>query len=561
MNPINMHAAAGLTLALAASFTPRTAAGIIESFWNQPFGGSFESADNWDGPVPDTTVTAVFDLDAQYPVLFWNGDALSDRVIVRDGHVTFWLTTGIQGTEPRFYDAVNPSFILPSVVVGDTATGLPSLTVRGGVLSSEYTIIGQAPGSLGTIDFDATNDLVPALVTQWHVHVGMQGTGVLNVTGPAAVGCGGAVLGSADSGIGEVTVSGGGAVLDCSGLLTVGKGGQGTLLVGDDGEVNCASAIIGQQPGANGQVTVTGIGSMLDIAGTLDVGLSGEGSVSVLDGGAMLTDGFATIGTFTQYPEGGGDGAVTVAGLASTWIHDGDLYVGYQASGTLDVLDGATVIASRGFVGTELGGSGVVTVNGPGSVLALSHDLEVTFGSELVGDGTIIGAVVNNGTIAPGHPLGTLTVEGNCTQGNLLLIELGGSGPGSFDSLSVSQTAAISPISGSLVVSLTNGFVPSAGDTFTIVSAGTLLGGFGSVFLPDLGPSLTWQLTQTATELALQAIGSGDLDGDGEVGITDFLSLLKAWGPCPAKGDCPADLDGDGEVGIIDFLLLLNAWD
>ena len=50
----------------------------------------------------------------------------------------------------------------------------------------------------------------------------------------------------------------------------------------------------------------------------------------------------------------------------------------------------------------------------------------------------------------------------------------------------------------------------------------------------------------------------GDLDGDGTVGITDFLALLAAWGPCPVQ--CVADLDGDGIVGILDFLTLLGNW-
>ena len=48
-----------------------------------------------------------------------------------------------------------------------------------------------------------------------------------------------------------------------------------------------------------------------------------------------------------------------------------------------------------------------------------------------------------------------------------------------------------------------------------------------------------------------------DIDGDEVVGITDFLALLKAWGPNP--GD-PADIDGDGMVGIEDFLELLAHW-
>ncbi|MHC4429704.1 MAG: hypothetical protein ACYS0D_14045, partial [Planctomycetota bacterium] len=54
----------------------------------------------------------------------------------------------------------------------------------------------------------------------------------------------------------------------------------------------------------------------------------------------------------------------------------------------------------------------------------------------------------------------------------------------------------------------------------------------------------------------------GDLDGDGSVGITDFLLLLAAWGPCPdpCPPSCPADLDGDCVVGVTDFLVLLANW-
>ena len=53
----------------------------------------------------------------------------------------------------------------------------------------------------------------------------------------------------------------------------------------------------------------------------------------------------------------------------------------------------------------------------------------------------------------------------------------------------------------------------------------------------------------------------GDIDGDGVVGISDFLALLAAWGPCAAPPQqCPADLDNDGFVRITDFLLLLANW-
>ncbi len=48
-----------------------------------------------------------------------------------------------------------------------------------------------------------------------------------------------------------------------------------------------------------------------------------------------------------------------------------------------------------------------------------------------------------------------------------------------------------------------------------------------------------------------------DTDGDGDVGIVDFLALLAAWGPNPGH---PSDFNGDGDVDINDFLDLLSHW-
>jgi hypothetical protein len=51
----------------------------------------------------------------------------------------------------------------------------------------------------------------------------------------------------------------------------------------------------------------------------------------------------------------------------------------------------------------------------------------------------------------------------------------------------------------------------------------------------------------------------GDTNGDGVVGINDFLDLLADWGSC-TETCCLSDLDLDGDVGIADFLLLLANW-
>lgn len=59
----------------------------------------------------------------------------------------------------------------------------------------------------------------------------------------------------------------------------------------------------------------------------------------------------------------------------------------------------------------------------------------------------------------------------------------------------------------------------------------------------------------------IRVVPLGDLDGDGIVGIVDFLNLLAAWGPCAGcPPSCAADLDGDCAVGINDLLLLLANW-
>ena len=53
---------------------------------------------------------------------------------------------------------------------------------------------------------------------------------------------------------------------------------------------------------------------------------------------------------------------------------------------------------------------------------------------------------------------------------------------------------------------------------------------------------------------------SADLDGSGEVEISDLLRILVAWGACPPKGECREDLDGSGAVDIGDLLQILTDW-
>ncbi|MAI67700.1 MAG: hypothetical protein CMJ26_07480 [Phycisphaerae bacterium] len=51
---------------------------------------------------------------------------------------------------------------------------------------------------------------------------------------------------------------------------------------------------------------------------------------------------------------------------------------------------------------------------------------------------------------------------------------------------------------------------------------------------------------------------TGDLDGDGVVGILDILIVIAEWGPC--SGACISDMNTDGTVDVLDLLVLIANW-
>ena len=76
--------------------------------------------------------------------------------------------------------------------------------------------------------------------------------------------------------------------------------------------------------------------------------------------------------------------------------------------------------------------------------------------------------------------------------------------------------------------------------------------GFYMLFIvtPDGVPSVA-QFVQVGPWL------TGDIDGDGTIGVLDLLDTLGAWGPCAG---CDADVNGDGVTDVLDLLLVLGNW-
>ena len=49
---------------------------------------------------------------------------------------------------------------------------------------------------------------------------------------------------------------------------------------------------------------------------------------------------------------------------------------------------------------------------------------------------------------------------------------------------------------------------------------------------------------------------SADINGDGDVNVSDLLSVVSDWG----LADSPADIDGNGVVNTTDLLAVIDAW-
>jgi len=243
---------------------------------------------------------------------------------------------------------------------------------------------------------------------------------------------------------------------------------------------NEAGVQIGRNSGATGQVRVDG-GSQINLSSnrsyfTVSRNSGSVGSLSITSGSQLnvagTTDSDILIGFAVDHdgdegtPREGGVGTATVSGSGSSMSVGDKIIVGSpamffgggQSTGTLCVSDGASITAGGG--------------------------VYVGLGGELCGDGTVNGNLTNDsGTVAPGNSPGALTITGDYnqdTQGTLQ-VELSGVGFGEYDSLSIGGAATLG---GTLEVVLSNGYVPSPGDSFTFLMADSITGEFSNIILP-----------------------------------------------------------------------------
>jgi hypothetical protein len=148
----------------------------------------------------------------------------------------------------------------------------------------------------------------------------------------------------------------------------------------------------------------------------------------------------------------------------------------FTNAGTVNIAAGSTLNV-RGMYAQSAG----LTVLAGGTLTAANLvDIE---GGALDGFGTINGNVRNAATVNVGGLLaaGTLTINGDYTQTAAadLLVQIGGPNAGiDYSQLSVSGRATLD---GTLTVTLINGFVPNAGDSFEVLTYGSAGGAFATL--------------------------------------------------------------------------------
>jgi T5SS/PEP-CTERM-associated repeat protein len=527
-----------------------------------------------------------------------NGNIWGSAIVTGAGST--WTNTGVVAVDGTGTLTISSGGTVSaaSIAIGDYGTGTMIIEDGGGAFSSDGRI-GENEDSTGTV-------LVTGAGSNWFnsfpIVVGGSGTGSL------AIEDGGWVYSNAENLIGAgpgssgaVAVTGVGStwiidgVIPLSGELHVGSAGTGTMTISDGGSVSHGPGYIGRFLGSTGVVTVSGTGSTWSMnrgvwedggdfysSGDLFVGAYGTGKLTIADGGRVSNyDGY--IGYFSV-------GAVIVSGADSAWRNDGNLYVGgaefFRAGpATLSIEPGAMVSVLNTL---RVWRDSTVNLNG-GTLLTYGIDLtssEFSSGGEFNWtDGTLHVAYINgdlvqpSGTFAPmgwfyvsdddvfvSMP-GNATINGDYFQSanGTLELEIGGLGTDQHDSLSISGVAFIS---GSLALTLIDGFIPNAADVLTILDVGggiidafsnatngtrlTTTDGLGSCLGHYGAGSLCNPQQVVLTDFLLNDVIPGDYDGSGNVDIADFTVWQSAFG---STADLRADGNGDLVVDAADYVL------
>ncbi len=253
-----------------------------------------------------------------------------------------------------------------------------------------------------------------------------------------------------------------GVAVDSSGNLFIADSRNNVIREVSGGTISTVAATAGVLNDPQG-VTV-------DSSGNLFIADSGNNVIREVSSGTIST--VAGTGTAGYSGDGGAATAATLDDPTGVALNaQGGLVIADSENNAVRQITGANLDVNASF-------SSIPTVQvQSGGVLELDNGV------------TLTANVTDAGTLELGNGTTTAdaTIAGNYSQTStgILDIKLGGTGAGLYDSLKVTGNVSLS---GTLDVSLVNGFVPTAGDSFQIITyMGALTGDFTTENFPTLG--------------------------------------------------------------------------
>jgi T5SS/PEP-CTERM-associated repeat protein len=417
-----------------------------------------------------------------------------------------------------------------NLAVGLSGTG--TLNVTGGLVTVGGTL---SRGTYGTINLNSGGTL----------QIGVGGTGGVLLGGTGSlVNNGTLVFNRSDASTYSGVISGTGTIQN-AGPGTTTLTGQTSFT--NDLVATAGRLIVGNASSVNGFSTT---GNLTAASGaTLELksrGLAYVNGLSTLTGGTILAaNGISLGGGANVVGTGVVSGRVAAAVGSRVEASGGRLTLGDAASYS-GIYSGGELYTNANEVellDRNLAVLGSLTQLGDGSAggtLRAANGMLLEQGKNLVGRGTVYGNFVNqgdvygdgsaagqvivfaagstvsgigsfenvvfDGTYSPGNsPAITNLSNGQFSSTSSLLIELGGTQPGTqYDR--VVDSGMLTLLGGTLNVALYNGFMPLLGDSFEILQYGSLSGDFDTVIYPTLSGGLSWERTTSATAMTIMVV-------------------------------------------------------
>ena len=317
--------------------------------------------------------------------------------------------------------------------------------------------------------------------------------------------------------------------------------GTGEVRIADNEEASFFDVTFNGDNIVAGNNTDFGVGGTITNTGTITIAdtlAAGQSDLEVQVGGATLTGGGTIVLSGTQAGVNDITGTQTLTIADQTIRGEGNLGQGAividnQAGGLIHADVNASTLAINGFGNiTNAGelratnGATLSTAKGftnDGTITAGTASL-VDIGGDLVSNGLLQGngrieaaSLTNNGTIAPGQSAGNLEIQPDTTLSGTSLIDIEIGGTVQVSEYDLAGFVQELVLGGELSVSLIDGFIPTATDTFTVITADAITGGQFSNVAP--GGTL---LTDSGLYFFAVQYGSSSPFNANSVVLTDF---------------------------------------